>query len=329
LEFGEGLELKRSQEVPLITIEVRKISDGLGYGDGGISYNDRETEVGNELLQAVEDAIRNPDEILVPISLDKKGSPIDDDGCGDGRGVKRIFEGAIERLKSLVRSKVFGGGATMIASTRIGLGKANGKSVKEVFSDSIAKTKKKGIGFGAHTDDHAKESNSGCRAIDDAPEIIQNAVRFRKNIESSIEILGINTSGLNEVFDNFEKFAESVEDHPHAGVEVIDEIKEADKVVKELEGPHLEMYIVLNNVKGFTVNQEIIRKISDGKIQVFGIDIWRLWDLVQKAYPDESAEDQHKAFLSELVYSLATAATLTKGDLPVFVISKQLEPMAA
>lgn len=330
MEFGEDLELQRSQEMSLPTIEVRKIADGLGYGVGKISHDDREDEVGLEVLLAVESAIQDPKVILVPVHLNEHGEPTEGDGCPDGRKHKKIFKGLFEVFRSLTRPKVFGGGATMVTSTLIGMGDASGKSIKEVFSASIHKLKKNDVGFGAHTDDHSEESKSGCGAIDNAPAIIRNVVKFREQITSTIENeLGVDSTGLSVVLDNFEGFAENIEDQLHAGVEVVDEIKEADKVVKELEGPHLEMYIVLNYVEDYTVNQEIVRQLSDGKAQVFGVDVWRLWKLVQKAHPDRSAEDQHKAFLSELVYSLATAATLTKGDLPVYVISKQSESVAA
>lgn len=330
MEFGEGLDLERSQEMPLATIEIRQITDGLGYGVGRISHDDREDKVGLDVLLAVESAIEDPKLILVPVHLNEHGEPIEGDGCPDGRNHRKIFKGLIEVFKSLTRPKVFGGGATMVASTQIGMGNASGKSIKEVFSASIHKLKKNGVSFGAHTDDHSEESNSGCGAIDNAPAILKNVVKFREQITSTIENeLGVDSTGLGDVLDNFAGYAETIEDQPHAGVEVVDEIKEADEVVKELVGPHLEMYIVLNYVEDYTVNQEIVRQLSDGKVQVFGVDIWRLRKLVQKVYPDKSAEDQHKALLSELVYSLATAATLTKGDLPVFVVNKRPELAAA
>ena len=87
------------------------------------------------------------------------------------------------------------------------------------------------------------------------------------------------------------------------------------------------MAIIINKVRGKTVNQGIIREISDGVAQVFAVDEWRLRDLSTKLY--RTPAEQQKAYLSMLVYTLATAATLTKGDLPVFVVSKQAELIAA
>lgn len=326
LKLGRVLDLERSPEMTMGKIEVRKIADGLGYGEGAISYNDRKSGVDPEVLFAVETTIQNPDTILIPISLDKKGKPIKDDGCPDGRPTKRIFKGAWARFKSLTRPKVFGGGATMIVASTIGLGEADDKSIKDLFASIIDGLTKNGVEFGAHTDNHSKASECGCGAIDNAPAIISNTIKYRNQISSTIEDLGIDSNGLDDIFANFDTCAQKIKDEPHTGAEVMSKIMDADKIVKEVGGAHLEMYIILNYLPGYTINQEAVRQISNEEIQVFGVDVWRLNKLVEKVYPDKSSADKHKAFLSEIVYSLSTAATLTKGDLPVYAVSDSSKP---
>jgi len=102
----------------------------------------------------------------------------------------------------------------------------------------------------------------------------------------------------------------------------MEEIIEDGKIVKELKGHHQEIAVILNMVPGYTVDQQHIRDVSHNKAQVFSVHVPRLLTICERLYPsDEKA--QKKAFISMVVYTLATAGTLTKGDLPVFVVSPQ------
>lgn len=309
-----------------LDIRVEKLTDKLGYGGGGISHVERREFVSDETIAKVEEAIQSPD-ILVPIDTDKDGNPLDDDGCGDGRRWKRIFEGAKERLRSLNRSKVFGGGVAMTAASLIGTGKAAGNTLNNLFHKSIGFLKDKRIGFGAHTDDHAHGENCGCGAFDRAPEAIANAVLYEDQIRGSIDALGVDTTGLDEVFDNFRSYNEEIQGQPYSGREVAEEIMDNGKIVKELTDDHREMYIALNMVEGYTINQELIRQVSNDEVQIFGVDVWRMKQIAERLH-DEPAEQQ-KAFLSQLVYTLAVGATLTLGDLPVYIVSQEPAKVAA
>lgn len=116
-------------------IEVQRITDGLGFGEGLVSHLDRKAEVGDEVLPTVE-AFLTSNEVLVPIDTDKEGSMIDDDGCGDGRGVSKVvhkIKGIIPNFKSLIRPKMFGAAPTMTAATRIGSGMLKVLSFKMYF----------------------------------------------------------------------------------------------------------------------------------------------------------------------------------------------------
>jgi hypothetical protein len=320
-------ELERNYTVPKLEV-VEVAPNGLDYGEGSISYEDRKDEVGPEILARVDEVISSP-EILVAVSQDKNGNTIDDDGCGDGRNWARIVEGAQERFKSLHRPKVFGGGATMAVSTFIGLGRAKAKSLRENFSGAMSRLHDRMIDYGAHTDTtHAHGPNCGCGAIDKAPVIVGNAVKFQKEIRGSIEALGIDTTGLDEVEAEYVAYANEIEDQDYAGAEVMQEIADNGKVIKELDDNHKEMLVLLNMVDGYTVDQEKVREVSGGQVQVFAVDVWRVKQLAERLYADESESVRHKAFLSQLVYTLATAATLTKGDLPVRIVNQQFAQVA-
>lgn len=316
---GENIVKEEKPEVEVVTPDHFK--EGFGFGEGAISYEERIQMVSGVTLLAVESALESND-ILTEVSRDSEGNYIEDDGCGDGRGVNRIFHGLVQKTKSLARSKVFGGGATMVSAMEIGAGKAQGKSLNEVFSNAIHNLKDKRTDFGAHTDEHAHGENCGCGAIDKAPQVIGNAVKYEERITKVITSLGLNLQGIQEVYDNYRSYALDVMEQPYSGKTVANEIAENGKVIKELKGDHREMYVLLNTVEGYTVNQELIRTISDDEVQVFAIDVWRLQELAARQYPDAESE-QNKAFLSELIYTLGVSATLTKGDLPVRILSKK------
>lgn len=322
----EGGEIVRATEVV-------KLAEGLNYGEGSISVEDRidspEDPVNPELLSKVETAI-NSDEILVDIDVDDDGQMLEDDGCGDGRGVKTIFRRdhnkVVEMKRSLNRAKIFGGGLTAVASAEVGLGRTKG-DLNGVFSTALSKLKTLNIKYGAHTDEHAHGENCGCGAIDKAPQIISNAVKYEEQIRGAIDLLTEKTDGLDEVFGNFSAYADEIEDQPYSGRKVMDSIENDGRVVKELEGPHLEVAIVINTVKDKTVDQDYIRKLTDGLAQVFAVDVPRLQEIAERAY--DGPDEQRQAFLSMLVYTLATAGTLTKGDLPVFVVNGKQLALAA
>ena len=311
-------------EIEKRNVEVTKLKEnGFGYGEGGISHIERRAVIGDEMLSTVESVITT-NKILVPVDTDKTGNLLDDDGCGDGRSVKTVFEREVTHAKSLNRSKVFGGGVVMDTAMKIGLGEVAAEPLSDVFHDAIETLKDKQISFGAHTDDHQypnpESEKSGCGAIDLAPGVVANVVKYADKIEETIASLGADTTGLSEVMSNFRMYAEQIEGQPFSGKKVVSEIINNGKIVKELQHNHLEAYVVLNTVEGYTVNQQLVREVSDDQVQVFGVDVWRMQELAARAYPDNESL-QHKAFLSELVYTLSVSSTLTTGDLPVFHVS--------
>lgn len=323
MEFEQHMSIEGERKEVLMEVRVQRITDGLGFGEGGISHTERQ-DVDTETLDRVENVLTSPD-ILVPVEAD-------DDGCGDGREVGVIYEGDEIRNRSLNRSKVFGGGAMMSAAARIGLGHARGENLYETIDEARSLLIDRGLPYGAHTGPHASEEKSDCGAIDKAPIIITNVEKYRNEIAGTITALGIDTTGLDEVINAFGEYGKAIQGQDYSGAKVVNGIRREGRVVKELKDEHLEMYIALNNVPGMTINQEKVREISGGKVQVFGVDVWRMQEQSTSMYPEDkgfSDADRHEAFLSELVYTLSTAATLTKGDLPVYMVSSQAELVAA
>jgi hypothetical protein len=246
----------------------------------------------------------------------------DDDGCSDGRETVEVYNKHGEiTSRWLNRAKVFGGSVAMTAASLIGLGMARGKLLQEVFNESVDTLEKRKINFGAHTDSDAEGSNSGCGAIDRAPEAIVAALKYENNIRQVITILGVDTGSLDDVFTNFRHYVSNEMARPqkYSGSKVMKHILSAGKVIKRLGGHHQERRVVINQVRGHTVNQKLIRDVTGGKGQVFAVDTWRLEDIAAGLFPKDT-ELQHQALLSELVYTLGTSAVLTKGDLPVDMI---------
>lgn len=304
--------------------EIVRISDGLAFGHGSISGNDEP-----EVLALADETIHNSSEMLVPVDVDDNGRIVEGDGCGDGRAVSLVFRLKEILKKNLNRPKVFGGSVVMAAASLIGTGRANRKSLNEVFDEAVDRLEQNGMDFGAHTDEHATDENCGCGAIDHAPEAVMAALKYEEPVRNVITALGADTEQLDEVYKNFRGYVQDMPTQAEfSGRRVMDRIIKAGKVVKQLAGGHRERRIILNTVRGYTVNQHLIREATGGKAQAFAVDIWRLEDIAADLF-DGDPTCQSQAYLSELVYTLSIAAVLTKGDLPVYMVKDAPSPMAA
>ncbi len=298
--------------------DISKVCGGLGIGEGSISARVIAKSAGVDVITRVDHAIHSP-EILVDVSRDDDGSLIDDDGCGDGRITKVVMRGRELLHRSLNRAKVFGGGCTMAVADLVGSGAAD-DTLLATFQSAIDVLAKQMINFGSHTADHvASPGKCGCGAIDEAAKTIEWVSKHGDVIVRQFEALGVQTEGLHEVLDNYVRFAEKITGQEFQGASVMELIINRGKIVKQLGGMHLEARIILNYVKGKTLNQGLIHSLSDGKVDVFGVDVWRMQELAVGLHPDD-ARAEHRAFQSMLAYTLAVAAVLTKGDLPVYAI---------
>ncbi len=300
------------------------LPEGLGYGEGSISVeqrlNDPNDPLTSEIIDKV-DTIIAGGEILVA----RQGS---DDGCPDGRRAGRFMKGLKFLEHAYNRVKTFGGGLTQSVASQVGLGRAK-SGLRKLFKSEADELEKAGIDYGAHTHKNASGDESGCGAIDQAPLIVSNVGVFRKQIKQTIgglkDLLGRNgvdasDENSNEVLDNFEDYAKEHPNDDYTGRSVIENVLEKERVVAELEDDHLEVAIVINLVEGMTVDQELIRSVTEDVAQVFPIDLPRKMEIADKRYDDEDDSVKSKAVLSMLAYALSTSATLTDGTLRVYVI---------
>ena len=300
------------------TFTVTRIIKGFEFGHGNISG----LAANLEALTVVDKAIRDNPDIIVPIDKDDNGEFIKDDGCGDGREVLTVFSLDRNYKRSLNRSKVFGGSATMATACAIGIGRAGSDSLNELFDRAIKHLDEHDMDFGAHTDENMHGKNCGCGAIDKAPQILFAALKYEIPIRGAVTLLSDDTSGLNEIYACYRDYVQQLANHPeYNGMQVMDKIlnNKRSRIVKQLGGEHKECRIVLNTIRDYTVNQKLIRDATNNQAQIFAVDVWRMQDLADKLFDDPKLK--HKAFISELIYTVATAAVLTKGDLPVDVIS--------
>lgn len=190
-------EMNEASIEPPIRVKVTRLAEGLNMGDGTISGQ----EALPEDLTLADRAIESPD-IVTAIDIDDETqSQIEDDGCGDGRGVRLVTRFNRQLKRSLNRYKVFGGGLVMAASSRVGLGEARGKTLTEVFVDSIDELDHKGLDYGAHTGRVVSEKDCGCGALDRYPQALENTVIYAEAIREKLPALGINYEGLDGDFE--------------------------------------------------------------------------------------------------------------------------------
>ncbi len=159
------------------------------------------------------------------------------------------------------------------------------------------------------------------------PEIISAVIQYQDNISGVVEALGFGDDDLGGVLSSYEDYyRQQIEEKTpsYSGATALGEVIDSGKVVKELDGSHNEVAIVLNTIVGKTVNQQKIREITDGVAQVFAVDLWRMQEIADRLYP-ESEKNSKRSFVGMLVYSLGVAATLTEGDLPAYLIEDKVD----
>lgn len=323
-------------------IEVVTLApNGLGYGEGKISTEVRieQGEVSPEDFRVAGEIIDEDSEVFVPVDADAP-----DDGCGDGRRVKRILRlneetDIIEELnKSRRRAKVFGGGL-MVASSMwrsIAGTPQHGETVLGDRQFVAGKLKEMNIAHGAHTDIHATGDNCGCGAIDGYPNMTNNAGVYKKEIIGTLRALYGDSfedsrAAIESVFATYGVLVDDEDYFSNAqGVKTRDLIASNGSVIKELDADHLEGLVVLNDIEGTTFDQrkfdeKLQAKGVESEIQVFVVDTWRgrmYADAVAQVAADtlegvSYEEARQKAYADFLIRTLAIAATLTKGDLEV------------
>lgn len=325
--------------------------EGMGYGDvAGISVR-KQIESGEliqESLTAAIDIVINDSDVFVAVD-----SEASDDGCGDGRPVRRIYQlidsssGEVKEFsRSLRRAKLFGGGLTASSSMWRAVDgvPVNGQTLRGDREFMARELNSAGIQYGAHTDNHAHDEKCGCGAIDRYNDITHNATRFKNEITGTLRILygedfDDNIDAIESTFDIYAQLNESYSDGM-TGREMMSFIESEGAIVKELSDEHLEDLAVLNDIEGTTLDQEKMRqKLSEKglspNIQCFVVDVWRgrmYADFVAQlavGHGYDYSESYKKAYADFLIRTCAVSATLTAGDQPVIYRNNRLSSRVA
>ncbi len=332
-EIGEPKMLEEIDTMPK-EIQVECIApEGLGYGHGSISVQDRLQnleDLDQPTLATVQEIIES-DRSMVPVEAN-------DDGCPDGRSTASIIMGKDRQTipGHKHRPKVFGGGATMATAALIGSGAidARKETLHDAFEYGIFRLEDAGLNFGGHSAVKTSEGKSGCGAIDEAPNIVASIGKYKEEITGTIKALLDPTQDqaelngmLETAFEHFDSLRDAerdqqatIEQYPvqYKGATVLSKFLARDKKIAELDGVHKEVAVVMNiDVEGMTFDQDAVRKSTNDTAQIFAIDVPRMREIAEGIF--EYEPDQKRALVSMFIYSLSTAATLTKGDLPVFV----------
>lgn len=314
---------------------------GLGFGEGGISV---EKQIEQGIL--TKEVPGHVHEVLTHNPAVFKRVQQKDSGCGDGREWQKITQVVDGQLRfygnSHLRAKVFGGGLTVATSMlRTIQGASNpSRTLSQDRAFMIDKLNEYDFSHGAHTDDHASGDNCGCGAIDNYEKITANAIKYRAEITESLKAVygdryADNDAVIQQAFAQYDGLASNDAYFADTnGKKSMEQILESGAVVKELSGHHVEETIVINWVKGTTLDQQLFTQevknacIEKPKtVQAFSVDAWHGEEIAETATaialeedPTLDRETTYKLALADFwIRTLATAGTLTAGDLPVYV----------
>lgn len=337
--MGDVLEREKTEsKVDVI------LADGFGYGEGVISVENqiKSGELTRGSLSAAVEIVTHDPEVFVRVDTEAN-----DDGCGDGRATSLIYRllnpvtGVIERYKkSLRRAKIFGGGLVVASSMwRAVEGADDNKTLQGDREFLAGLLKQYNINHGAHTAaGHRDGTSCGCGAIDNYEAISRNATKYREHITGTLRAVygdgcEENAAAIESVFATYSHLSESYFAGTD-GAQTMRFIESQGAVIKELEGAHKEDMVIMNDVEGTTVDQELLRKklVERGlspETQAFVVDIWR-GRMYADFIADRTAElgrDREESFklayADFLIRTLAVSATLTAGDQPVILRSAQ------
>lgn len=269
--------------------------------------------------------------------------------CIDGRIIKDWS------INSSLQTRTFGpkvAGGTAHAALAHRIVDSNNLHCDLNYEDDIrfviAEHKKVGLGFGGHIDDHAHGWNTGCGAVDNINKILeklqlpepQEQLRGLTKI-----ILGKGYDGkrlINEVIGRMlyldalkPRYMPKEGDDPHGEFlykKTITELirQEADQQrepVQQLTGDHHEVGVLLNYVKNTTFDTDRFSADHNNQLQVFGWDIWEMYEEARLLYPynmQDTQTTQRQAISMRMSYvttrtllGVATLMVLTDGSLHV------------
>ncbi|GHU09685.1 hypothetical protein FACS189431_8120 [Alphaproteobacteria bacterium] len=351
-------KVSNMSEIDLSKIKVELLlPDGLGFGDGSISY--QKAIDSGELLPEVNAYAREiltSGECLVPIEED-------DDGCIDGRQANEISfpdpagGGVIKKPipssdQVHNRAKVPGGGGPVRLLMWFATRKPLGDNILADVMRASIKAAEKGQPCGMHNGEHLKENTCDCGAIDHLRTIMEITTnKYTQEICDGVQALSnlVGTpvskgtfdhamSGWQEILGDQEYFKDC--DGKKIYGAIADGIIEAQHELggrkpkplatsKYLCGDHHERYIVLDCKPGTITSQDVFRRKLrerfpnipvDQLPDFFSVTLPRIEEIAV-AMSHNDREMENTAFASGLAQTLGTAAQLTDGSLPVYTVT--------
>lgn len=215
-----------------------------------------------------------------------------------------------------------------------------GKRPEDVLLDDLFElyriSRAAGIDFkiGAHEDDHAEYPNTGCKAIDDCPIIMEKM----PDPEALPEIMDLTKAIMGESYDenifmeviaimhymNRPEYKKTyLQQDEELGTDYKDIVlamvrKEADEVgaVEKMVGPHKEFAAISNKRRAETFDRNCMSLEHNNEIQIFNFDYWAIDDAAALLFPNN--QRAQKLYLtSRTMYFIATAMVITNGNLEV------------
>ena len=303
-------------------------------------------------VQSVPELAHKVDALLQAKNLQKYVMPISQAAparCIDGR-MTMGWENFSEAKKGTLGPKIAGGTAHAALAHRI----VDSESLRQdlLFEQDITNVIKRykelGIGYGGHIDNNADGWNTGCGAVDNI-----NKVLDKLQLPEPQETLrGLAKLILGDGFDP-RKMANEVigrmlfldalkpcympreNDDPRGEflykktiVELIrHEAGKSEEPVPQLIGSHNEVAIFLNFVPNTTFDTDRFSFDNQGEIQVFGWDIWGMYEEAHRLYPytmkesqviqNQAIENRMKFVTTRTFLGIATTMVLTDGSLKV------------
>jgi hypothetical protein len=296
------------------------------------------------------------DDALDPKNLKKYVVPVDSAAptrCIDGR-MTLGWEAFTDEQKCFLGPKIAGGTPHAALAARIVESMDITENLR--FEDDIKyvveRYKDIGIGFGGHADTHAKGWNTGCGAVDNINLILEKMQRPepQEQLRGLAQvILGDAYDGrfiVNEVIgrmlflDALKPSYMPKENHDASReflykktvVQLLrKEARTKAEVVPQLAGSHGEVALVLNSVKGTTFDTDRFSFDRGGDVQVFGWDLWEMYEEASRLYPysmhdiwhnqKEAIAKRLKHITTRTLLGISTAMVLTDGSLKVVTVT--------
>ena len=222
------------------------------------------------------------------------------------------------------------------------------KDIEEV----VKRYKEVGAGFGGHLDTHQVGWNTGCGAVDNINLILERLQKPEPQEQIRLlakMLMGHSYDGLHIISEVIGRmlYLDALKPSymPKEGgvitgqflykktvVDVLrKEANENSEPLPQLDGEHGEVAIVLNYRRGLTIDTDQFYYDHGGELQVFGWDIWEMYEEAVRLYPysmdipfpaqQSAVFHRMKHLTSRILLGIATAMVLTDGSLRVVTVT--------